>query len=142
MRDTPVYSIKERNPVTRAAHKHQVLWQITLPFILGILVILALAVLTVVAALGGGGIVSRWADISLIWMILPSMIFALIFLAIVSGLVYVVVKLIGVFPEYAFKAQEFLAQVKARLQAASDAAARPVVKAGGFFAALRVLFGK
>jgi uncharacterized Tic20 family protein len=142
MRDTPIYSIKDRNPVTRAAHKRQVLWQITVPFVAGILVILALAALTVASALGGGAVVSRWADISLIWLILPTMIFTLIFLIVVSALVYFVVKVIGVLPEYAYKAQEFLAKMRARLQAASDTAASPVIKTGGFFAALRVLFGK
>jgi hypothetical protein len=142
MRDTPNFKLKERNPATRAAHQREVLWQITLPFIIGLLVILGLAALTIVSALGGAEGVSKWADISLIWLIIPSILTTLIFLIIVSALVYLVVKLIGVLPEYAYKTQEFLAKMRARLQAASDTAAKPVIQAGGFFAALRVLFGK
>jgi uncharacterized Tic20 family protein len=142
MRDKPIYFFKERNPAARAAHKRQVLWQITLPFILAILVILGLAVLTVVISLGSGETASRWADVSLIWLILPTMLFAFIFLVIISALAYLVIKLIGVFPEYTYRVQEFLEKVKARLRAASDTAARPVIQAGGFFAAVRVLLGK
>ena len=133
---------QERNPVTRDAHRRQVLWQITLPFVVGVLLILALAVLSVVSALGGGEVVSRWADISLIWLILPMIVFTLIFLAVVSGLVYLVVKLIGVLPGYAFKAQEFLASLQEKLRSLSDKAAQPVIKVGGVWAGVRKLFGK
>ncbi len=133
---------QERNPITREAHRRQVLWQITLPFGVGLFLILALAALTILSAVGGGEVVSRWADISLIWLILPMFFFTLIFLAIVSGLVYLVVKLIGVFPIYAFKAQGFFASLQEKIRSASDKAAQPVIKVGGFWAGVRKFFGK
>ncbi len=142
MRDTPIYRLKERNPATRAAHQRQVLWQITAPFVAGMLVILALVVLTIMSAFGGGAVVSRWADISLIWLILPNLVFALILTLLVAALIYGLVKLIGVLPEVTFDIQEFLAIMQARIKAIADSLARPVIQVGGFWAAVRALFGK
>ncbi len=140
MRDMPIYRVKETNPATRAAHKRQVFWQITAPFVVFLLIVLALMVLTIWSALGGEGGVSRWADISLIWLILPNLAFTLIFTAIVAALVYGLVKLSGVLPEVTFRIQEFLASLQIRLREISDSAARPVIKVGGFWASVRALF--
>ncbi len=137
-----MFQPQERNPVTREAHRRQVLWQISLPFGVGILLILALAGLTVLSALGGGAGVSRWADISLIWLILPMIVFTLILLAIVAGLVYLIVKLISVLPGSAFKVQELMASWQEKIRSASDKAAQPVIRVGGFWAGVRKLFGK
>jgi hypothetical protein len=133
---------EDRNQMTRQAHRQQALWQIILPFSVGLLVILALVMITILSATRGGGDVSLWADISLIWLLLPVIFFTLIFFAIVSGLVYLVIKLIAILPKYAFKAQNIMTTVQEKVRLGSDKAAEPFMKVNGFWAGLRKLVGK
>jgi uncharacterized membrane protein YhdT len=134
--------IEERNQMTRQAHRQQALWQIILPFTVGLLVILFIVVITLLSAASGSGDISLWADISTIWLLLPVIFFTLIFFAIVSGLVYLVIRLIGVLPKYAFKTQNIMSKVQEKVRLASDKAAEPFIKVNGFWAGTRRLFGK
>jgi hypothetical protein len=142
MREFEAMNLQERNPDTHKAHQRQVFWQITFPFVLAILLILALAGLAIASAFGGGEAVSLWADISLIWLIPPVLIVTLIFLLITAGLAYGVIRLIGVLPRYALKAQEFMRLLEANIRSMADKIAEPVIKVNGFWAGIRKLLGK
>jgi hypothetical protein len=133
METLPVSPTKIRNPVTHAHHRHQVLWQITVPFIVAFILLLALAIL---AGLGANADVSRWADASLIWLIQLAILPALLVLATLIGLVYGLYKLLAVLPFYTYRAQEFAARLRTLVRKASDVAVEPVLKVNSFYASL------
>ena len=130
-------SLPERNPATHQSHRRQVFWQITAPFVVGILIILTLAVLS---ALSGDASISRWADISLIWLIIPSMLAALVILVLLAGVTYGVIWLIGTIPRYSRQAQDILVTIESKVKQVSDAVVEPVLRVESFKASLHALF--
>ena len=110
----------ERNQVTWEKHRRDVRLQIILPLVIGILLVLVLAVLV---TLGSSAQVSQWADVSLIWIIAPMLVVALIFLAILGGIAYGLAKLLQVLPFYTRQVQDFFLLVRDR---ASDVTAKMV----------------
>ena len=85
-----------RNPVTREKHRREVFWQITIPLVIALIIVIALAIL--IPVVGTHDSVSQWADVSLIWLIVPQMFLALITLLILIVLVYVLAGLLKVLP--------------------------------------------
>jgi hypothetical protein len=139
MENKPKFVLPERNPITHAAHRREVFWQITFPLILTLLILLGLAAFVVYASFQGAGSVSRWADISLIWLLLPALVVTLVVLLIFSGLVYLVSKLLGVFPGYARLAQNFFYLVQVRTKSIADKIVEPILKLRSFKAGADVL---
>ncbi len=124
----------EGNPKTGAAHRREVAWQITLPLVLGFLLVAGLAV-----ALGllGVGDTSRWADISVMWMLLPLLVLALIPLALLIALIYGLVRLLAVLPGWAFQAQKAIAQAAQFVRQVADRLTEPFMRVESTQAALR-----
>ena len=140
MREFQPHLLPERNPVTRKAHQREVLRQITLPLIVGVIVLLAVAILFVVLALRGQDqTVSTWGDISLIWLIMPSLFIALIFLVLLAGLAYGVIKLIEILPRFFLKLQNAIATAGASIKRVNDALVEPIIKIRSFTASLKAL---
>jgi predicted membrane protein len=133
--NTPRPSV--RNPVTQRAHSRQVLWQITLPFSLVVLLAVFLAVL---ASLSQPETASRFADISLIFLIIPTMIVAFIFLAIFAASAYGVFRLLKIIPPFARSVQDFFVRIEERVRSIADASVEPVLRVRGFSAGLRALW--
>jgi len=111
------------SPTVRT-HKRQRTWQILVP-------ICAMAALTVAAAvLTASGAATRtrvWADVSLIWLIAPLMVLALLFLAVLIALIYGLMKLAQITPRYTARAQDLAARVSTGTRKAADGAASPFV---------------
>ncbi|MEJ2708752.1 MAG: hypothetical protein P8074_14145 [Anaerolineales bacterium] len=139
MSDQPYSTLPERNPETHEAHRREVLWQVMVPLIVGVLVLLALAVLS---ATGGTEQVSRWGDVSLIWLILPMLLVALIFLVITAGLAYGVIWLVRVLPGYARQLQALFETLAVKVKQVSDLAAEPFIRIHSFMAGMQVLFNR
>jgi hypothetical protein len=131
--------LQDRNPKTEAAHRRQVLWQITVPLILGVVVILVLAVLT---SLARGDTQHLLGDIALIWLILPLFIILIVFIAIFGGLAYLIIRLNRALPPLAFKAHHLVKGFQASLTRAADGAAKPIIQVEGWRATLKAIFGK
>jgi hypothetical protein len=131
--------LPERNPVTHKTHGRQVLWQITLPLVLGVVVVLALAVL---AGLAGEAEASLWADISVIFLLIPTMLVALLFLLLVAGLIYVLLRLLKILPRYGLIAQNFVYKVEHRARSGANLAAEPILRYHSFVAAVRTLINR
>jgi hypothetical protein len=137
MDEKPKFVLPERNPQTHAAHRKQVGWQITLPLVIGCLVI-ALAIAGVIwSAVGANPELERWADISLMWLILPALFFALIPLAVVGGLTFLVSKLLGVLPGYSRLVQDAFVNIQSKLLKVSDALVVPSLKLKSWAAGAR-----
>jgi hypothetical protein len=133
---------KPKNPITYAKHRREVFWQITIPIILGAIVLIALAVWVSLVSFGDQVLADKWASVSLIWLIIPAMVFTLVFAVILGGLTYLVMKIIQVFPAITFKVEEFMLKVRTRARQITDAAVKPVTATKSGWAAVRVLFGK
>lgn len=75
--------------------------------------------------------VSLWADVSLIWLILPWLLFIFIFTVLLAGLVYGVTRLLGTLPGFAFRVQRAFEQVKSLVRLYADRLVEPVLRARG-----------
>ncbi len=137
MDTSPKRSYPERNLKTHAAHKREVFWQITLPLVIGILLMLAVVVAIILSATQPVTDVSRWADVSLMWLILPSLFAALIFLAIMVGLVFAITQLLKVVPRYARIIQLFFEQGKGKISHLTNSMVEPIVRVNSFWASAR-----
>lgn len=126
----------DRNPVTQRAHSRQKLWQITLPLLLGVILALVFAVL---AGLAQADSASRWADISLIFLLIPVMVVSLLFLAILAALVYLMIRILKFVPPVALKVHNIFAQVEQRVRTGSNLAVEPMLRVQSWLAALRTL---
>ena len=104
------------NPETKSKHRSEVFWQITLPLILGGLLLGGACVLFSIRAFGQGGDVGVWRDISLIWLILPLMLVSLIPLVILGALGYGITKLLGIAPGYMVQAQNIFKNISAAVE--------------------------
>ncbi len=135
----PERKLPERNPVTHRKHRQEVFWQVTLPLLIGLAVLLTTAVLVVIAGFQGGEQVSLWADISTVWLILPVLFVAFIFLALTGGLAFLVTLLLRKLPPYARLVQDFFERVSDRVRQLSNKAVEPLLRAHGTAAALRSL---
>ena len=118
-------------------HKRQFTWQILVPVIAFAVIVIAAAVFVTTR----GSTVDRTvADISAIWLILPVLILAFIFLALVSGLIYGTIMLHRITPKYSGKLQDILYAIQRGARKASDGAAKPFFWIDTSGAALRRIF--
>lgn len=136
MSDYRSSSLPERNPVTYEKHRREVRWQVTVPFILGLLACLAVSVLTFFA---GSPAASKLADASLIWLILPWLFAGLITFLVLGGLLYAVIAVIRVLPRYTRQAQVLFDRLHGIIRKAGDTAVEPIYRAQSFSAKVRAL---
>jgi hypothetical protein len=125
---------RPRNLLTYRKHRRQVLWQITVPVLVGALILVALAGLAVAA---DASQTSQLADISLITLVIPAMIFGLIYVVLMLGSIFLLVRLIKELPFFTFRAQNFLALVELRVIRIGDALSEPFLRTHSFQASLR-----
>jgi hypothetical protein len=119
MNDTP----RVDTPTVRL-HKRQIAWQILAPFLVMTALVIAVAALVVS---GGASGTRAWADVSIIWILAPLLMFALLFVIVLGFLIYGIAKLTQVMPRYTGKAQHFFAQLSAGTRKVADGAAKPIV---------------
>jgi hypothetical protein len=137
----PPISKPPRNVITQEAHRREVFWQITMPVgFFGLLVLLGAILIVLQTARGTDP--SNWANISLIWLILPMLVILLIILAIVAGLAYAVTWLYIQLPPFAFKTQEFLKLAFIQVKKVCDLIVEPILRLHSFQASNRVLRNK
>ncbi len=131
---------KHRRPTHTSfrAHRRQVAWQIILPVILAVLLVVAAAVLVSLAAANGTGDIARWAEISTIWLVIPFIFIGLVVLALLIALAYLTGLAADFIPPYTRKAQVFFLQVEAGVIRGAGFARRPL----SIFPELSQLIGK
>lgn len=137
MDDVPLSAKKESNPVTMRKHQRETLWQITIPAIAGAVLLLSLAVL---ASLGEPVGVSKRADTSLIFLLIPNMLCSFIFLVLLAAITYGVIRLIAVLPPYSRQLQDLFAAINLKVKEVMDKLAEPVLRVHGIRAALENLY--
>ncbi len=128
---SPTSSIK----ITPSArHRRQMTWQVWVPLFASILIVLALAVLSIVGAAQGSDQIERWGSISAVLVILPVLLFGLVYLAIVGGLAFGIIWLLKRMPDWLLKAQLFMLHLALMIRRAADASTKPVVAVNTFSA--------
>jgi hypothetical protein len=109
-------------------HRRDVTRQIILPVVLTSLVGFFFAVLASLGAARGGAEVSLWADISLIWLIIPMMLLALIIMALTIGIVYGLNRLLKISPHYTGMAQTYALWFSDQVEIWTDKLIDPVIR--------------
>lgn len=115
-----------RNPITTEQHRREVFRQISLPLAIGVLVCLILA--GMVVATTSLGHLSRWADISMIWLIIPTFFCTFLVMVLFAGLVYLTVISIQKLPVFSFKALNFMRNMQASLLRFNNILVEPFLK--------------
>jgi len=126
-----VLRITEPYPTTSyQKHKKQRFWQILFPIMLCILLVLALAVFVVLTASqdGGGGDSSLWADTSMIWLLLPLLVFAVLMFVLFSVLVFLVARVLHILPAYSSQVQYYVDLVSSKVKYWTEKSVQPIIK--------------
>jgi lipopolysaccharide export LptBFGC system permease protein LptF len=126
------------NLETKDRHRREVWWQIFLPLFLGVILVGALVF---GITLTGVGDTSVWAEVSLIWVIIPLLIAALIPLVILIGIVVGLTWLIKNTPPYAFQVQAAFDTVEAGVRRVMDRATEPFLRFHSELARLKAVRG-
>jgi hypothetical protein len=126
-----------RNPKTHTEHRREVFWQITLPLVIGILLVLAAVAAIIVSTVQPVSDVGRWADVSLMWLILPSLFLAFILLVILIGLIVLASYLLRLIPPYALVVQLYIEQAKDKISEFFNLTVEPILRVKTIWAAAR-----
>ena len=128
---------RSRNPIAHLRHRKEVLWQITLPVLIFGLILLVFSVLAVTLTPNEA---SRWADISLIWLITPVMVITLISLVMLVASIYAVIKIIQVLPVYTFRLQNGLMLMRTRFRDIANRSVEPILRIHSLSAGINSFF--
>ena len=123
-------------------HRRELAWQIIFPVALTGLFMVGLIVLINVATFNQSGDVGRWAAISTIWIVIPIMLAMLIFLALLSVIIYYLGKLLGITPKYTGIAQDYVHKAAAYIKRGTELVVSPVLFIDGIGASIRKFFGR
>jgi hypothetical protein len=131
-----------RNNASYQRHKKQRLWQILLPVILTGLFLLVVAVLVVIRAAGpsGSDAPSQWADASLIWLIIPMMLFAFGAALFLMALIILTGKVVHILPNYTFEAQRYGNILSSLIKFWSNKLTSPIIAVESIFARVSAFF--
>ncbi len=129
-----------RNKTEQAIrHQREFVWQILLPVIAAVLALLFIAILSITAAGETPAVNQKWAEISTIFLILPSLLFGLVTLALVVLLIWLLRKLsrnIPTYTGYIFRLTRRTTSITNNIAAHS---AEPFIRVRSIFAGLTQL---
>ena len=137
MNDISSIPEKVRNPDTHKRHRHEVLWQITIPVGISVVILLALAYLAIFPATAKQD--SVWADISIIFLIVPVLLVSLLMTALLVGSVYLTVRLIQESPFFFYKVHQWLLFINVKVKEAGRKATEPFLRVQSFTASIQQL---
>jgi hypothetical protein len=127
---------KQRNPITQEAHRRQTFWQIYFPLILfGVLVICAIVLAILLDDAGA----SKWADVSLIYILSLIMVVMLLTMIMLVVTVIYTSKLLKSTPYFFFVIQRYVYILELRVKQASSRAVEPFLRLNSMIAGARVL---
>lgn len=132
--------LPEPNPVTQQAHRRQSFWQIKLPLALGAGLALMAGVGVILTSIRGTGDASRWADISLMWLILQIMPLGLILAGVLMAVIYLLARMISVLPGYSRLLLGYFMLARAQVESLSRASAEPILRLHSLSASVRAFW--
>lgn len=123
-------------------HRRQMWQQIILPVVLATVLMLALIVLICIATFRDNGDAGRWAAISTIWIVIPILFAGLMTLIVLGGLIYLMLRLLGILPTYTGLAQDYVQLGALYVQRFTEAAVKPIFAVDGLVAYFKAIFGR
>jgi len=134
-----------KSPTLRQ-HQRQFFWQILFPMLFVALIGLAAGGLVTWAAFANKGDARLWADISLIWLLAPMLLLALVAAIAAGGLIYGLARLTKATPRLTARLQELADSGAKGLRRIADGTTKPFVwmeqAAAVFKSAIRLLLGR
>lgn len=118
-------------------HHRQMLLQVWIPLAAGVILILAVAVLTVLGAVYGSSQIERWGNLSAVYIMLPTLISSLITIVLLIFMIKGLTVLIKKLPGWMYVAQVFFARIYALVYQAANRAAAPIISVGGIVEGLK-----
>jgi len=106
------------------SYRQQRFWQIILPIVLFSLLIVAAGGFTIIA---DGGLNRLWADVSIIWLVAPLLLLALLCLVVLIGMIYLLYKLTIGTPRITRKVQTIFIRIEQETCRASNSVVKPVI---------------
>ena len=118
---------KTNSPLNQSTHQAQTFWQVWVPLILGILIVIFMAVLTAMTGTANGEEGGRLAGVSLIILLTPTLFFCLIILSLLCLVIYGIFRLTSIVPFYSFKLLTYVVLASDFIRLWSDRIAQPVL---------------
>ncbi len=115
-----------RNPQTYQRHRHEVLWQITIPLVIGLVIFVSLAGMAAFSSTAAAK--SQMADIALIHLIIMGLFFGLINLVMLAGMAYGIFRLYQVMPEFFLRVLLFSLRVQLAVSNVSKRLTDPLIR--------------
>ena len=129
-------NLQQRNPITKEAHQRQTFFQIYLPLII---VALLMILIVVVALLAQNEQVSKWADISLIFLISVWLVVSLLVIALTIVASFYLTRLLKASPYFFFEVQRITFIIEMRSKAIGNSIVEPVLRVNSYIAGARAL---
>jgi hypothetical protein len=117
-------STQKQGSLTLHNHRRQFFLQILIPFLIMAGLIIAGAV---VVTTGGSKQTGVWADVSIIWLLAPMLVFALLIVMVLGFLIYGFAKITHIIPHYTGRAREIAVAFSAWTRKMADGAAQPIL---------------
>jgi hypothetical protein len=129
----------ERNPVTYQKHRHEVLWQITVPLVVGAILILIPVVLVILASVTGVSQLNKLAQVSLIWLIIIGMVISLLVIIFTVTMIYAATAVLRTTSPVARQIQDTFLLIRLRVNQYADKAVEPILRYQSFMASMGAL---
>lgn len=104
-------------------YRRQRFWQIILPIVVVSFLLVVAGGITISL---DGELNRLWADISIIWLVIPLLFTALFLLILLVGMIYLLFKLTNVLPRYTRKAQHIFIRIEQETCRGSDSVVKPI----------------
>ena len=128
-------SPRARNPLTQTQIRRDTIWQIALP--LGLAVVGALVLMVLIIAPSGAAVRSPWADVSLMFLIIPTAFAGLFVLVLLAGVIYGVWFGLSKLPPYFKVAQDYVALAGDYVQGAAKKVSNVILSTRSFAAGVK-----
>jgi hypothetical protein len=122
---------------TLRQHKRQMVWQIIIPFILMAVLLIAAAVLV---TFGKTASTSLWRDVSLVWLLAPALVLALVAIVVLGAVIYGLARLKKAAPRVTSRAQELTLLGALGIRRIADGTTKPFIWLEQAGAAIRSIF--
>ncbi len=133
----PEELLPERNAAVHAEHRRQVKLQIYLPLIIWILFVFAGGIAIIIYGVRAESTLRRWADVSLIWVLIPVMFIGVLIMIATMGILFGVTRLLGITPGYFKVVQGYFSQAEQKVLQITDGLVEPVLLLRSHWAVLK-----
>ena len=136
--NTELESVQPKR-IPQVMHKKQALWQIYLPMLVFILIILALSVFIAAGSPASTGLNEKLAHLATLYLMTPLLIGSIPVLALLIGLIYLVSRIFPYISKYGAWLTEKIDLGKYYIEQGMDTASQPFIKVPALFSGLQNL---